>query len=48
MGRIFPKWSGYKQTVEGRRKRLSEALIEALGPKGWQHLGGNNFSKEAS
>ena len=28
MGRIFPAQSGYKQTVQGRRRRLREALIE--------------------
>jgi hypothetical protein len=48
MGKIIPKLSGYKQTVQGRRTRLREALIEALVPKGWIHLGRNNFSKEAS
>jgi len=47
IGRILPKGSAYKQTLQGRRRRLSEALIEALAPKGWIHLGKNNFSKEA-
>lgn len=45
VGRIFPKGSGYKQTVQGRRKRLKEALIEALGPNGWGHLGRNTFGQ---
>ena len=45
VGRIFPERSGYKQTVQGRRKRLREALIEALGPKGWGHLGRNTFGQ---
>ena len=47
VGRIFPERSGYKQTVQGRRKRLREALIEALGPKGWGHLGRNTFGQTA-
>ena len=29
MSKIFPELSGYKQTVQGRRRRLSEGLIEA-------------------
>ena len=45
MGRIFPERSGYKQTVQGRRKRLRDALIESLGPKGWGHLGRNTFGQ---
>src|SRR5208283_4498792 len=39
LGRIFPERSGYKQTVQGRRRRLREALIERLTTKGWAHLG---------
>jgi hypothetical protein len=48
VGRILPEWSGYKQTVQGRRKRLSGALIEALAPKGWIHLGRNTFRQTCS
>ena len=54
LGRIFPERSGYKQTVQGRRQRLREALIERLTTKGWAHLGRNTFgqagarSKESS
>ena len=54
MVRIFPERSGYKRTVQGRRRRLREALIERLGPRGWGHLGRNTFgqagarSKESS
>jgi hypothetical protein len=48
MGRIFPEQSGVKQTVQGRRSRLREALIESLGRMGWRHLGRNVFAKEAS
>ena len=45
MGRIFPERSGYKQTVQGRRRRLREALIERLSPMGWTHLGRNTFGE---
>jgi hypothetical protein len=45
MGRIFPERSGFKQTVQGRRSRLRESLIESLGRMGWQHLGRNVFAK---
>jgi hypothetical protein len=54
MVRIFPERSWYKRTVQGRRRRLREALIERLGPKGWAHLGKSTFgqagarSKESS
>ena len=30
VGKIFPERSGYKQTVQGRRQRLREALIDRL------------------
>ena len=45
VGRIFPEGSGHKRTVQGRRRRLREALIGALAPKGWVHLGRNTFVK---
>ena len=54
VGKIFPERSGYKQTVQGRRQRLREALIERLTTKGWAHLGRSTFgqagarSKESS
>jgi hypothetical protein len=48
LGRIFPHGSGFKQTVQGRRRRLRESLIESLGPQGWQHLGRNVFAKGMS
>ena len=43
VGRIFPDQSGYKQTVQGRRRRLREALIERLSIIGWSHYGRNTF-----
>lgn len=48
MGYIFPQGSGFKQTVQGRRRRLRESLIEALGKMGWEHLGGSSFVKGMS
>lgn len=43
VSKIFADRSGYKQTVQGRRRRLREALIERLSAKGWTHLGRNTF-----
>lgn len=45
MGRIFPEGSGYKQTVQGRRRRFREALIDRLSTMGWTHLGRNTFGR---
>jgi hypothetical protein len=45
MGKIFPKESGYKPTVEGRRARLRDRLIEILPERGWEHIGRNVFAK---
>jgi hypothetical protein len=47
MGEIFPKGSGFKRTIEGRRRRLREALIERLKPNGWIHLGSSTFGRTA-
>jgi hypothetical protein len=45
IGSIFPKGSGCRQTIEGRRRWLREALIERLSTKGWVHLGGSTFGR---
>jgi hypothetical protein len=45
MGEIFPKGSGFQQTVQGRRRRLTEALIERLEPRGWVHLGRSTYRR---
>jgi hypothetical protein len=45
VGRISVGGSGFKQTVQGRRKRLREALIDRLSTKGWAHLGRNAFHR---
>ena len=44
---IFPSGSGFKQPIEGRRKRLKVALLELLGDKGWSHVRSCVFIKEA-
>jgi len=33
---------GPKQTVNGRRKRLRDALVAELKPRGWEHAGTGN------
>jgi hypothetical protein len=45
IGKVFPKRSGFKQTVQRRRRRLRETLIERLRPNGWVHLGRSMFSR---
>jgi hypothetical protein len=45
MGKIFPDRSGFRLTVQGRRRRLRDALIERLNPMGWVHLGGSTFGR---
>jgi hypothetical protein len=47
LSRIFPDGSAYKQTVEGRRKRLRDALGAKLECQGWMHQGWNVFRQEA-
>lgn len=43
--RIFPSGDGFKRTIEGRRRRLRDALSKILGEHGWVHQGSNVFSK---
>jgi hypothetical protein len=45
VGKVFPGGSGYKHTIQGRRRRLRAALIERLRPDGWVHLGRNTFGR---
>jgi hypothetical protein len=45
MGKVFLKGSGFKQTIEGRRGWLRDALIERLSPRGWVHLGRSTFGR---
>jgi hypothetical protein len=45
VGKIFPDGSGYKQTFQGRRKRLREALLARLGTMGWNHVRRNTFER---
>jgi hypothetical protein len=39
LSRFFPEGSGYKQTVESRRKRLKESVKVRLDQHGWQTEG---------
>lgn len=48
MGHIFPTKSGFKRTIEGRRKRLQKILQGTLATKGWQHRGRNVFERQLS
>lgn len=41
--RVFPDGSGYKRTVEGRRKRLLECVRDRLVERGWIAVAGNAF-----
>ena len=42
---IIPTTSGFARTVQGRQKRLRQALEEVLGKDGWQHAGRNVFKR---
>lgn len=42
---IFPSDSGYKQTIEGRHKRFTQAIIPLLEASGWRHVGRCVFVK---
>jgi hypothetical protein len=48
MGHIFPTGSGFKRTIEGRRKRLRESLKAILAANGWRHRGRNVFERQMS
>lgn len=41
--RVFTGRSGYKRTVEGRRKRLVECVRDQLFERGWTAIAGNAF-----
>ena len=47
VSKIFPDSSGFKQTIQSRRKRFRTALTEALNEKGWNSIGSNVFRKES-
>lgn len=42
---IIPTNSGFKQTVQGRRKRFRQALEKVLAKSGWEHIGINAFRR---
>jgi hypothetical protein len=46
LSRVFPNGSGYKQTVEGRRRRLRDALAANLECQGWAYQGRNVFYRQ--
>ena len=41
--KVFAEGSGFKQTVEGRRKRLVECVRDQLVERGWIAVAGNAF-----
>lgn len=45
IGRILPKGSAAKRTLEGRRKRLREALRERMEGTGWNWAGRGMFER---
>jgi hypothetical protein len=42
---IIPTKSGVARTIQGRHKRLRQALEEVLAKDGWQHVGRNVFKR---
>ncbi len=48
VGKILPKGSAVKRTLEGRRKRFREALAERLGKLGWREARPNHYVKDSS
>jgi hypothetical protein len=40
-GSVIPA-TGYRQTIEGRRKRFREALREAMKSSGWREVAGTS------
>lgn len=44
---IYPDGSGYKRTVEGRRKRLCGYVGDLLGDHGWIRVAWNRFRPPA-
>lgn len=44
----FPTGSGFKRTVEGRRKRLVECVAAGLKPHGWTKATGNKFLRDTA
>ena len=42
---IFPMGSGFRRTVEGRRKQLVQYVEQRLVENGWMSKGGNRFGR---
>jgi hypothetical protein len=45
---IFPKGSAVRMTLEGRRKRLRDAVAGVLLKEGWERLGNDCFRRKSS
>ncbi len=39
ISRIVPEWSASKETLKGRRGRLSSAILQLLRSEGWKDMG---------
>lgn len=48
ISRILPEGSAVKQTLEGRRIRMRDAVQERLNQEGWQKVGGNVYAPPAT
>ena len=48
VGRILPKGSAVKRTLDGRRKRFRDALAERLGNFGWRESQPNRYVRDSS
>lgn len=47
IGKILPKGSAVKQTLNGRRRRFRQTVEEVLRGAGWQKVGPNVYSPRA-
>lgn len=43
---IFPRKSGFRMTVGGRRKRLREAVASVLLKEGWERVSKDSFCRK--
>lgn len=48
IGTLIPTGSAFKQTLEGRRKRLQAAVRERLEAAGWVTVWGNTYERRPS
>jgi hypothetical protein len=45
VAQLFPKRSGCKETVSGRRRRFREILEQVMSARGWEARGANWFRR---